>query len=47
MDNYNFYTQTEVDTMSHDFDHSAIKLVVSRTRTDRTVARYEKPRVKL
>jgi len=48
MDNCNFYTETEVDSMSDDFDYSAIKLVFfSRTQTDRKVARYEKPRVKL
>jgi hypothetical protein len=47
MDKCNFYTQTEVDSISGDSDCSAIKLVVSRTQTELKVARYEKYRVKL
>lgn len=42
MDNCKFYTQTEVDSIADGFDCSAIKLVASRTQTDRKVARYEK-----
>jgi hypothetical protein len=41
MNDCNFYTQNEVDSISDDFYFSAIKLVVSRTQTDRKVARYE------
>jgi hypothetical protein len=47
MDKCNFYTQTEEDSMSDDSHYSVIKLVLSRTSTDRKVSRYKKPRIKL
>lgn len=47
MYNCNFYTQTEVDIISDDFEYSVIQLVVARTQTDRKVVLYEKPRVTL
>jgi hypothetical protein len=33
MDNCNFYTQTEVDSMSDDFDYNAIRVVFFRAHT--------------